>query len=71
MKTFFEDYKELCKHSGQFYKKHWRGALAITLISGVLSATPFIIQMVKEKKELDELTNNSIKIVNSSSEEES
>lgn len=25
MKAFFKDYWDLCKQSGDFYKKHWKG----------------------------------------------
>lgn len=32
MKEFWEDYKKLCKESGQFYKKHWKGALALNAV---------------------------------------
>lgn len=29
MKTFLNDYKELCKSSGAFYKKHWKGTILL------------------------------------------
>ena len=29
MKTFMEDYKDLCKNTGAFYKKHWKGAILL------------------------------------------
>ena len=29
MKTFWKDYWELCKESGKFYKKHWKGVLVL------------------------------------------
>lgn len=38
-KKFFEDYKELCKHSGQFYKDHWLGTLVFTTVGMVLSTS--------------------------------
>lgn len=36
MKNFVKDYVELCKHSGQFMKKHWKGyALLCVVVTGV------------------------------------
>ena len=29
MKDFFEDYVDLCKKSGAFYKKHWKGVILL------------------------------------------
>lgn len=29
MKDFWKDYRELCKESGRFYKKHWKGCLVL------------------------------------------
>ena len=29
MKTFVKDYVELCKETGRFYKKHWKGCLLL------------------------------------------
>ena len=29
MKDFWKDYGELCKNSGRFYKKHWKGMLVL------------------------------------------
>lgn len=29
MKTFWKDYWELCKESGKFYKKHWKGVVLL------------------------------------------
>lgn len=29
MKEFMKDYKELCKQTGVFYKKHWKGAVIL------------------------------------------
>ena len=29
MKDFWKDYGELCKSSGRFYKKHWKGLLVL------------------------------------------
>ena len=29
MKEFWKDYVELCKESGRFMKKHWKGCLVL------------------------------------------
>ena len=32
MKAFFKDYWDLCKQSGDFYKKHWKGTLVLNAV---------------------------------------
>ena len=32
MKRFWKDYVDLCKHEGDFYKKHWFGLLVFTTV---------------------------------------
>ena len=53
MKAFFKDYWELCKQSGDFYKKHWKGTLVLNavLIGGELIYfhKDEIVDTVKEK----------------------
>ena len=52
MKKFFEDYKNLCKQTGQFYKDHWFGTIVICTVSGVVSfGTVYAINKIIEKKE--------------------
>lgn len=29
MKQFWNDYWELCKETGRFYKKHWKGVVVL------------------------------------------
>lgn len=29
MKQFWKDYVELCKETGRFYKKHWKGCIVL------------------------------------------
>ena len=29
MAEFWKDYAELCKESGEFYKKHWKGVIVM------------------------------------------
>lgn len=53
MKAFFKDYWDLCKQSGDFYKKHWKGTLVLNavLIGGELIYfyKDEIVDTVKEK----------------------
>lgn len=53
MKAFFKDYWDLCKQSGDFCKKHWKGTLVLNavLIGGELIYfyKDDIIDAVKEK----------------------
>lgn len=53
MKAFFKDYWDLCKQSGDFYKKHWKGTLVLNavIIGGELIYfyKDDIIDAVKEK----------------------
>ena len=54
MKDFWKDYSKLCKDSGAFYKKHWKGVLVLNAaIIGVEYAVYFI-QKKKSEKELAE-----------------
>lgn len=32
MKEFVKDYVELCKDSGRFYKKHWKGVILLNAV---------------------------------------
>lgn len=32
MKQFWKDYGELCKETGRFYKKHWKGAILLNAV---------------------------------------
>ena len=53
MKAFFKDYWVLCKQTGDFYKKHWKGTLVLNavLIGGELIYfyKDEIVETVKEK----------------------
>ena len=53
MKAFFKDYWDLCKQSGDFCKKHWKGTLVLNavLIGGELIYfyKDEIVDTVKEK----------------------
>ena len=32
MRQFFKDYGELCKETGRFYKKHWKGVIVLNAV---------------------------------------
>lgn len=32
MKEFVKDYVDLCKDSGRFYKKHWKGVVLLNAV---------------------------------------
>ena len=32
MKEFWKDYGELCKETGRFYKKHWKGCIVLNAV---------------------------------------
>lgn len=32
MKQFWKDYGELCKETGRFYKKHWKGVILLNSV---------------------------------------
>ena len=32
MAEFWKDYEKLCKESGEFYKKHWRGVIVMNAV---------------------------------------
>ena len=32
MKKFWKDYVDLCKESGNFYKKHWLGVIVLNAV---------------------------------------
>ena len=32
MKEFVRDYVDLCKDSGRFYKKHWKGVVLLNVV---------------------------------------
>lgn len=53
MKAFFKDYWDLCKDTGDFYKKHWKGTLVLNavIIGGELIYfhKDEIVDAVKEK----------------------
>ena len=50
MKSFFIDYWELCKQTGVWMKKHWKGYLVYVFIVAIVSFFPYIIEFIKEKR---------------------
>lgn len=49
MKKFFEDYGELLKANGRFYKKHWKGCIVLSAVS---LATSFGARELYYKRQL-------------------
>ena len=47
MKAFFKDYWDLCKDTGDFYKKHWKGTLMLGEL--IYFYKDEIVDAVKEK----------------------
>lgn len=46
MKSFFKDYWELTKLSGEWMKKHWKGYIVLIAIISVLSSLPDILMFI-------------------------
>lgn len=50
MKSFFKDYWELCKESGKWMKKHWKGYLVLCFSVSLIYLAPYIVELIKEKR---------------------
>lgn len=50
MKSFFKDYRELCKESDKWMKKHWKRYLVLCFIISLIYLAPYIVELSKEKK---------------------
>ena len=57
MKTFFKDYKELCKMERKFYKDHWVGVIAVN----VLITTSTLAVTALNNVMIDKINKGSIK----------
>ena len=51
MKNFFKDYADLCKHSGKFYKDHWKGTIVMNVVVGGVTYAWLCRDTIKEKLE--------------------
>ena len=49
MESFFKDYWELCKQSGEWMKKHWKGYLVCCFITFLIGLIPYIVGLIKGK----------------------
>lgn len=49
MRTFVKDYVELCKDSGKFYKKHWKGYIVLSTAIVAAEFAWFYKDAIKEK----------------------
>lgn len=57
MKEFWKDYVELCKESGKFYKKHWKGLLVLNAVAIGAEVAYFAYQNRKFRKSISENLN--------------
>ncbi len=65
VKNFFEDYVETQAVCTEFYKKHWKGQIILSVSMGLVTfgvlAIPAIIKQKKAEKEwFDYLYNNDV-----------
>ena len=49
MAEFWKDYEKLCKESGEFYKKHWRGVIVLNAVILGASIAYFERDQIKNK----------------------
>lgn len=49
MKTFFKDYGQLFKQTGNFYKRHWLGTIVMNLVVGFVTVLLFWPKWMKEE----------------------
>lgn len=48
-KPFWKDYAELCKQSGEWYKKHWKGYIVLSTAIVAAEFAWFYKDAIKEK----------------------
>lgn len=53
MKEFWKDYKDLCKHSLQFSKKHWKGLVVLNVAVIGAELGYFYIQQKRFDKQIE------------------
>ena len=51
MAEFWKDYGKLCKETGKFYKKHWRGVIVLTAVIVGAELTYLERYQIKDKIE--------------------
>lgn len=49
-KTFWKDYLELCKESGEWMKKHWKGCLVYCICVAAVYVIPYCVQGFKNRR---------------------
>lgn len=54
MKQFWKDYGELCKETGRFYKKHWKGVIVLNAVIFGAEMAYFKYQSKKFERLLNE-----------------
>lgn len=57
MKQFWKDYGELCKETGRFYKKHWKGVIVLNAV--ILGAE--VAYFAYQNKKFERMISNSYK----------
>lgn len=57
MKNFWKDYGGLCKETGRFYKKHWKGVVIVNAV--IIGAE--LAWFKYQNKQFDRLLNDSYK----------
>lgn len=57
MKQFWKDYGELCKETGRFYKKHWKGAILLNAVIIGAEVAWFKYNTKKFENQLTECSN--------------
>lgn len=67
MKDFLKDYLKLCKDSGKFYKRHWKGVIILNIVCIVVMFIPYVI----EEKMLSKWCEERVKEMDNEKEEES
>lgn len=50
LKTFWKDYWELCKESGKWMKKHWKGYLVYCICVVGIYMIPYLVQEFKDRR---------------------
>ncbi len=50
LKTFWKDYWELCKESGKWMKKHWKGCLVCYICVVGIYMIPYLVQEFKDRR---------------------
>lgn len=53
MAEFWKDYVKLCKESGEFYKKHWKGVIVLNAV--ILGANIVYLERYQIKDKIEKI----------------